>query len=373
MDGVSISKPVAPRDKPQILSLDEIEAQMAEHEARETRPFSHPGTQPMSPFPPGPQPPWGVQQPPHVPTPSRGDDHPIPAALAGSGYASQKALLDSMFPQLGMAGAAGITPLLPGASAQEQPPPREELERREALHQRITSKIEGMGRYNHLMGNSDKDFITRMQLSQLATADPYASDFYAQVFTALRRSREAAMVEAGERPAVVTLTTGLGVGVGAPSGNRFGKMGSGTMQKLSQQVKKMVQNRQSHQRDIGNSPLQGLSLTLSDALQGVLGRVAAKSTASGPRPVLAVSGKPEHRPTAALNQQSGIRKKALSPKQALYAVEELYDAVLDLEQMRRNMPPQDAVADLETWNTACTAKIDDIWRRMMVMEPLDVR
>lgn len=37
------------------------------------------------------------------------------------------------------------------------------------------------------MTQSDKDFITRIQVSQLVTADPYNEDFYAQVLGSLRR------------------------------------------------------------------------------------------------------------------------------------------------------------------------------------------
>jgi DNA topoisomerase 2-associated protein PAT1 len=36
------------------------------------------------------------------------------------------------------------------------------------------------------MTQSDKDFINRIQISQLVTDDPYADDFYCQVYTALR-------------------------------------------------------------------------------------------------------------------------------------------------------------------------------------------
>lgn len=74
-----------------------------------------------------------------------------------------------------------------------------------------------------------------------------------------------------------------------------------------------------------------------------------------------------------LNQDGGIRRQALTRKQVLLAIEELYDQMLELEQMRRDIPPPDAVEQLEGWNAACQAKSDEVWRRLMVMEPLDVR
>jgi DNA topoisomerase 2-associated protein PAT1 len=74
-----------------------------------------------------------------------------------------------------------------------------------------------------------------------------------------------------------------------------------------------------------------------------------------------------------LNQQAGVHRQALTRKQALVAIEGLYDQILELEQARMQMPPPDDIPRLEAWNMACLAKSDEIWRRLMVMEPLDVR
>jgi DNA topoisomerase 2-associated protein PAT1 len=57
----------------------------------------------------------------------------------------------------------------------------------------------------------------------------------------------------------------------------------------------------------------------------------------------------------------------------LVAIEGLYDKILELEQARMEMPPPDAIPQLEAWNADCMAKSDEIWKRLMVMEPLDVR
>jgi DNA topoisomerase 2-associated protein PAT1 len=57
----------------------------------------------------------------------------------------------------------------------------------------------------------------------------------------------------------------------------------------------------------------------------------------------------------------------------MVALEELYDAVLELEQLRREMPPPVAIEESERWNAQCAGKVEVIWRRLMVMEPLDVR
>ena len=63
----------------------------------------------------------------------------------------------------------------------------------------------------------------------------------------------------------------------------------------------------------------------------------------------------------------------MTKKQVNFALEELYDVVLELEHLRREMPPPSAVDEVEKWNAACEAKVQDVWRRLLVLEPLDVR
>lgn len=159
-----------------------------------------------------------------------------------------------MFPSLGSMPPDHSTAPFPGVAGYQaiggqaglpMPPSEEGIARLRELNERLRAKIEGMSRYNNLMGSSDKDFITRIQLSQLATADPYTSDFYAQVYTTIQRSRMAAQQGVDpDGPSVVQFSSGLGFGVGGSGASRFGKMGQNTMHKLTTQVKKMVDNRQ---------------------------------------------------------------------------------------------------------------------------------
>lgn len=219
------SGPPAP-SQPQVRSLEDIEREM------------------MGDIAPPPQSASAPQ-----PQPAR-EDTPVQPGLAGSGYAKQQALLDSMFPQLGQAPAPGQQPIgFPDAPSAGQPMNTDQIARAQALHDRITNKIKAMSQYNNCMGSSDKDFITRIQLSQLATADPYTSDFYAQVFTAIHKSRPQGPDEQ-DGPAVVKVGQ-VGFGVGGAGGNRFGQMGNKTMQKLSSQVKKLVEQRNNRQMTQG--------------------------------------------------------------------------------------------------------------------------
>ena len=113
---------------------------------------------------------------------------------------------------------------------------------------------------------------------------------------------------------------------------------------------------------------------IAAALQGALGKVVRGGVASGPRPVLAVpTVKAEHRPTNILNNQSGIHRAALTRKQVAFAVEDLYDRVLELEQVRRDVPHPEDQEGFARWDAECAGMVEGIWGRLMVMEPLDVR
>lgn len=88
------------------------------------------------------------------------------------------------------------------------------------------------------MTQSDKDFITRIQVSQLVTQDPYADDFYAQVYGAILRSR---MGLQSQDERVLKFGSGGGVGLGFSSSKGGGRRPS-AMQRMEQQVERIVNN-----------------------------------------------------------------------------------------------------------------------------------
>lgn len=96
------------------------------------------------------------------------------------------------------------------------------------------------------MTQSDKDFITRIQVSQLVTQDPYAEDFYAQVYGAILRSR-LGLQSQDER--VIKFGSSGGVGLG------LAQKGSGrrqsAMQKMEAQVERIVNNARLREKEKG--------------------------------------------------------------------------------------------------------------------------
>ena len=87
------------------------------------------------------------------------------------------------------------------------------------------------------MTQSDKDFITRIQVSQLVTSDPYSDDFYAQVYGSLLRSR---MGVNNQDERVLKFGSGEGVALGV--NQRGAGRRQNAMQRMEAQVERIVNN-----------------------------------------------------------------------------------------------------------------------------------
>ena len=107
------------------------------------------------------------------------------------------------------------------------------------------------------MTQSDKDFITRIQVSQLVTSDPYNEDFYAQVYGSLLRSRMG--VSASEER---VLKFGSGEGVGLGVSQRGGNRRPNAMQRMEAQVERIVNNARQREKEKGlhGKPLSKLEV-----------------------------------------------------------------------------------------------------------------
>lgn len=97
------------------------------------------------------------------------------------------------------------------------------------------------------MTQSDKDFITRIQVSQLVTSDPYADDFYAQVYGAILRSRLGQ--ESSERVLKFGSGGGVGLGSGLPQQNKGRRPNA--MQRMEAQVERIVSNAKTREKEKG--------------------------------------------------------------------------------------------------------------------------
>ncbi|KAK7471033.1 DNA topoisomerase 2-associated protein pat1 [Stygiomarasmius scandens] len=270
-----------------------------------------------------------------------------------------------------------------------------ETEKMEEKRRRKAAKIAHMSRYNDLMTQSDKDFITRIQVSQLVSQDPYADDFYAQVYGAIMRSRMGLGVE-DER--VLKFGASGGVGLGAPiKGNN---RRPSAMQRMQQQVERIVSNARKREEEKG--------LHAVHSLQGALGKTSGRSYKASPRQLLQVDSSnngPSSSPTlsnaqphphiskqdAALGDAAAqaaklgrealgdagdatdlVRRDPLTSREVLVTLETLYDLVMGIEQLRHDEPhPEEEGEAVEEWQKQHDALVEQIWIKLQVMVPLE--
>ncbi|KAI0741955.1 topoisomerase II-associated protein PAT1 [Daedaleopsis nitida] len=264
-----------------------------------------------------------------------------------------------------------------------------EAERMEEKRKRKLDKIAHMSRYNDLMTQSDKDFITRIQVSQLVTQDPYADDFYAQVYGAIIRSR---MGIATSEDRVLRFGSGGGVGLGM--GQKQPGRRQNAMQRMEAQVERIVNNARVREKE----------KTSLNNLQGALGRTSGRSYKAAPRQLLQVdsnnsstSPTTSHATAAHISKSEPakegegvareaakkgrealvtatdglIRRDPLTHREVLVKLEHLYDLVLEVEQRRRDQPPPEEVEEFDQWQKECDVIIDQIFEKLMVSVPLE--
>ncbi|KAH7919056.1 hypothetical protein BV22DRAFT_1041258 [Leucogyrophana mollusca] len=266
-----------------------------------------------------------------------------------------------------------------------------ETERMEERRRRKAAKIAHMSRYNDLMTQSDKDFITRIQVSQLVTQDPYAEDFYAQVYGAILRSRMGLQSQ-DERVLKFGASGGVGLGLAQKGGGRR----QSAMQKMEAQVERIVSNARLREKEKGMHSIH--------SLQGALGKTSGRSYKAAPRQLLQVDPSAANNTTsgahphiskedaipsdgegaareaaklgrAALGDAAGsdgvVRKEPLTQRQILVTLESLYDLVLNVEQLRRDQPLEEEEGAFAAWSKAYNDLVEQVWTGLHVMVPLE--
>ncbi|KAJ7801901.1 topoisomerase II-associated protein PAT1 [Mycena olivaceomarginata] len=263
-----------------------------------------------------------------------------------------------------------------------------ETEKMEDRRRKKAAKIAHMSRYNDLMTQSDKDFITRIQVSQLVTPDPYADDFYAQVYGAILRSR---MGLQSQDERVLKFGTGGGISLG--NAQKAPTRRPNAMQRMEQQVERIVSNARRREEEKGLHSLH--------SLQGALGKTSGRSYKAAPRQLLQVDDastsptlahahahiskedakdKPSEgaaKEAAKLSRETlggtgnVVRKDPLTRRQVLTALEAMYDLVLKVEHLRREQPSQEEEEAAQHWQKEYDDLVEQLWEGLKVMVPLE--
>ncbi|TRM57399.1 topoisomerase II-associated protein PAT1 [Schizophyllum amplum] len=225
----------------------------------------------------------------------------------------------------------------------------------EEKRRRKASKLHHMARYNDLMTQSDKDFITRIQVSQLVSQDPFNEDFYAQVYAAIVRSRMGLHAQ-DER--VLKFGNVGGVGLGFSQSHKHRRPNA--MQRMEQQVERIISNARKREEEKSQHSLH--------ALQGALGKTSGRSYKAAPRQLLQVDSNAASDAHAHISKDDAkestdaaaeaaklgrealgiagesngvIARKPLSPRDVLIRLEHLYDLVMQAERLNNSRPAED--------------------------------
>ncbi|CCA69543.1 hypothetical protein PIIN_03482 [Serendipita indica DSM 11827] len=238
----------------------------------------------------------------------------------------------------------------------------QEAEMMEARHRRRMAKIQSMARYNDIMTQSDKDFITRVQVAQLVTSDPYADDFYAQVYASIRQQRIASENQ---------------VLKGAPrqGGQRGPHRRENAIQRMQAHVERIVSHMKSREQSKEAS-------SHNPGLQNVLGKTSGRSYKAAPRQLLQVAtASPDSRAHHPVKEHDSVKSldshvhhgdlpPPFSPTEGLMIIERLFNNILEIEQLRRNKPLAEDEARMSTWKQSLDELLDTIWQGLRVVGPL---
>lgn len=183
--------------------------------------------------------------------------------------------------------------------------PLEELspEEQQRLARR-QEKVSRIMRYSGVMNPKDKDFVTRFQLSQIVTDDPYNEDFYAQVYKVIHpKSTSDAL---GAPPA--QQANSIAQAYLDQSGHRLGgrhKRADVALQRMQQQVQKAVTVAKERQK------------LPQHVREGVLGKISVVS-GKKPRQQLTILSKAAQKAKESedLEEGTAIPKKQRSPSMA---------------------------------------------------------
>lgn len=232
-------------------------------------------------------------------------------------------------------------------------------------------KIFLLSRGNGLMSPQDKNFITRIQLQQLVAAtgnttdaDPETAlveDFYYQVYSQIRGApRQHPTQPLGHFAQTYLFQTGGRRG--GSSGRRQQVNGDNHMQRMQQQV----------QRAVEATKLKPKNKQL--ILEGSLGKISF-SNAKTPRPLLNVKRSEKAETSRPQSSKDTSAVSSSDRKSIMRNIENVYTALMRLEDLERQMPPPaaeepESVTRHIEWNEQMKRLNTTLWSDLKVLEPI---
>lgn len=199
------------------------------------------------------------------------------------------------------------------------------------------AKVEKILKHSGLMTPRDKDFITRYQLSQIVTEDPYNEDFYFQVYKIIQRGGVV-----GESNKGLIARAYL-----EHSGHRLGgryKRADIALQRMQSQVEKAVtvakeRPLRKQEKELAQQQQEqegeAASGAAADSRDGVLGRISSSLNSKAPRRQLQIpaANKDALLNSLLVNDEHHARSSAAAPDALMEVTESLGN--VDLSQKSR--------------------------------------
>ncbi|KAG5440466.1 hypothetical protein PCK2_000494 [Pneumocystis canis] len=210
-----------------------------------------------------------------------------------------------------------------------------------------------MSQYDGLMTASDKNFINRIQLSQLISNDPYSDDFYYYMYHSSTNKDI-------KRKTSDKTNTPDQVQIKQTSSNFKNKHNENPVIKIQQQIQNIV--------TIGKIKPKVTQLSL----EGTLGKISF-STVRTPRQILSVKKSLDNNAEHNSNIKTYRMNVERNRKFYLYSIEKVYDDLLELEEIyrkqKRNEGNTQLVNDHDSQNAIRLLK-ERIWENLQIMEPI---
>lgn len=298
--------------------------------------------------PPQPQQPQGQQvQQPHAQAPQKQPELAQPEAPVQPVAAPHiaKPADYSQFPVLGAKGTVlaqrEASPQQPARSPAQHhvthtPPARHHIPLEELLPEeqnrlaRRQEKVSRIMRYSGVMNPKDKDFVTRFQLSQIVTDDPYNEDFYAQVYKVIHPKSTPNALGAPSAQEPNSIAQAYLDQSGHRLGGRF-KRADVALQRMQQQVQKAVTVAKERQK------------LPQHVREGVLGKVSVGS-GKKPRQQLVILSKAAQRAkdseeqegSAPATESTSTPVKKYTKKDIMANLEEIINNLMSVESESRS-------------------------------------
>lgn len=240
----------------------------------------------------------------------------------------------------------------------------------EAKRAKRNHKIFLLSKHNGIMTPQDKNFITRIQLQQLLTAtggvdnvmgsdEQLSEDFYYQVYAHLRGPPASGPNHALSQFAQTYLfQTSSRYGYGR--GRHHPRGGDNHVQRMEQQVARAVEAAKARPKN------------KSLAMEGSLGKIAF-SNSKTPRPLLNIKQRPDSEAKIRAAKSITVADR----KATLKDIEEVYTALMKLEDHERKMPPPpneesppEIIEAHMQWRSEMAELNAHLWAALKVMAPV---